>query len=121
MNPPIVSLAKQNPALEPLLGDDPFRFYAFGDAGSNKTYPYATWQIIGGTPENYLAGRPDSDSISLQIDCWAKTEIDAEQVAKGIRYAIELNAYVTSINGTWRDPVTRNYRYSFSADFFVDR
>lgn len=121
MIPPIVALALQNPALVDLLGDDPFRFFAFGDAGDNTVYPYATYQIVSGSPENFLAGRPDADGWNLQIDCWAKSEADVLEVAKELRDSLELDSYITSWNGTSRDPVTRNYRFSFSVDFITER
>ena len=121
MIPPIVSIARQYPELVELLGDNPFRFYAFGDAGDNKVYPYVTYQNIGGEPENFLADRPDADSFTLQINCWAKTELEAAAVADAVSYSLELNCHVIGWGGTDRDPLTRNYRCVFTLEFINPR
>lgn len=121
MIPPIVDLAKENPALVALLGANPFRFYAFGDAGDGPVYPYVTYQVVSGLPDNYLAGRPDSDSWVLQVDCWAKSESEVVSIAAGIRDAVELDSYITNWGGSNRDPVTRNYRFNFTVEFITDR
>lgn len=121
MIPPIVEIAEQNPALVALIGSNPFRFYAFGDAGDNKVYPYVTYQNIGGDPENFLGDRPDADSFVLQINCLAKTEAEANQVADAVSYALELDGHVIGWGGTDRDPVTRNYRCVFTLEFINRR
>ena len=72
-------------------------------------------------PENYLAGRPDVDSFKTQIDVYADTAASARAAAMALRDALELSAYVTSWRGETRDPVTRNYRFSFDMDWIVQR
>jgi len=116
MIPPVVAIAKQSPVLVALIGNDPFRFFAFGDAGENPQYPYATYQNIAGAPENYLGDRPDADDWILQINCWAKSEAQVIAVAKAMSESLELNAHITGWGNSERDPVTRNYRFTFTVE-----
>lgn len=118
MIPPVVNIAKKSADLVALIGSDPFRFYAFGDAGDKPQYPYATFQNIAGEPENYLSDRPDADGWILQINCWAKSEAQVVAVAKALSESLELDAYITGWGNAGRDPVTRNYRFTFTVDIF---
>jgi hypothetical protein len=121
MNPPIFQVCAADLAVTALLGTGPTRLFPFGEAPRGVTLPYATWQTIGGLPENYLAGAPDLDSFSLQIDIYASTATEARNAAKALRDAIEPVAYVTRWGGESRDPQTRHYRYSFDVDWHVQR
>ena len=69
--------------------------------------PYAVWQVVNGVPENYLAGRPDLDGFTLQVDVYAATGDSARKVRDAIRDAVELEAYVTRWGTEGRDPETR--------------
>lgn len=124
MQPPIFQLCANDAGVIALIGSPP-RLFSFGRAvgpsGPPPVKPYAVWQNVGGSPENYLAGRPDSDAYSIQVDVYANTESAAEEVAKAISTAVELDAYVVGWYGTSRDPQTNDYRYSFAIDFLVDR
>lgn len=121
MYPPIFSVCAANAAVLALLGSNPVRLYEFGKAPQNVVRPYAVWQRIGGSPENYLGGRPDIDLFSLQIDAYGTDSESARGVARAIEIAIELNAHVTSYNGELRDPDTNLYRYIFTIDWWVKR
>ncbi|MGA4455346.1 DUF3168 domain-containing protein [Pseudomonas fortuita] len=122
MTPPIVKACLQSPAVTALLGTGTgMRFYSFGEAEQGVAKPYAVWQIVNGIPENYLAGRPDLDGFTLQVDVYAATGDSARQVRDAIRDAIELDAYVTRWGGERRDPETKNYRASFDVDWMVHR
>lgn len=121
MTPPIFTLAAASVSVRALLGIDPVRVFPFGQAGDAPVLPYAVWQIAGGLPENYLAGRPDADSFKTQIDVYAASADVARAAAAALRDALELKAYVVSWRGETRDPVTRNYRFSFDMDWIVQR
>lgn len=122
MTPPIFQLCSQAAAVTALLGTGAnLRLYSFGEAPESVTKPYAVWQLVNGAPENYLAGRPDADGFTLQVDVYAATSTSARQVRDAIRDAIELDAYVTRWGGETRDPTTQNYRASFDVDWWVQR
>ncbi|RMV77775.1 DUF3168 domain-containing protein, partial [Pseudomonas amygdali] len=83
--------------------------------------PYAVWQVITGSPENYLAGRPDIDGFTLQVDVYAATGAQARAVTDAISHAIELKAYVVRWGGESKDTETKLYRSSFDIDWLVPR
>lgn len=122
MTPPIYQLCSQAAAVTALLGTGAdLRLYSFGEAPEGVTKPYAVWQLVNGEPENYLAGRPDADGVTLQIDVYGTTGTSVRQVRDAMRDAIELQAYITRWGGEGRDPTTKNYRTSFDVDWIVQR
>lgn len=122
MTPPIFQLCSQAAAVTALLGTGAnLRLYSFGEAPEGVTKPYAVWQLVNGEPENYLAGRPDADGFTLQVDVYAASSTSARQVRDAIRDAIELDAYVTRWGGEIRDSATKNYRASFDVDWWMQR
>lgn len=122
MTPPIFQLCSQTADVTALLGTGAnLRLYSFGEAPQDVAKPYAVWQLVNGEPENYLAGRPDADSVTLQIDVYGVTGTSVRQLRDAIRGAIELSAYVTRWGGESRDPTTKNYRASFDVDWIVLR
>ncbi|ANF84642.1 hypothetical protein A7J50_1203 [Pseudomonas antarctica] len=118
---PINAVCAADDGVKALLGSGPQRLYSFGDAAQDAPKPYAVWQTIGGDPENYLAGRPDIDGYTLQVDVYATCGKDARDAARALRDAIEPHAYIIRWGGESRDPVTKNYRYSFDVSWFVPR
>lgn len=120
MYPPIYKVASADALVTALLGAEP-RLYPFGQAPQQVTYPYAVWQVISGSPENYLAGRPDADGYGLQVDVYARDAATARSVADALQHAIELSAYVVSYGGESRDSTTGNYRSTFDVDWIVSR
>lgn len=122
MTPPIFQICSQAADVTALLGAGAnLRLYSFGEAPQDVVKPYAVWQLVNGEPENYLAGRPDADSVTLQVDVYGVTGTSVRQVRDAIRDAIELSAYVTRWGGESRDPTTKNYRTSFDVDWIVLR
>ena len=121
MYPPIFQVAAADPGVTALLGAAPTRLYPFGEAPQGVTYPYAVWQSAGGAPENFLAGRPDADSYTTQVDVYADTADSARKVAKALRDAVELVAHVVAWRGDSRDPETKKYRFSFDVAWIVRR
>lgn len=118
---PIFAVCAADPAVTDLLGLGPTRLYPFGEAPEGVSKPYAVWQLITGSPENYLAGRPDLDGFTLQVDVYAVTAAAARSVTEAISHAIELQAYVTRWGGETKDAETKLYRSSFDIDWLVPR
>jgi len=104
-----------------LLGSVPVRFWPFAAAPQDPAKPYATWQTIYGTPENYISCAPDVDKIGLQVDCWGDTISSVREVANAIRVAVEGSAHITALNGETREPDTKLYRVSFTVEFWTER
>jgi len=123
MYPPIFPAVSASVAAVALLktGTGPIRFYQFGMAPQNVAKPYAVWQRVFGSPENYLGDTPDIDSFTLQIDVYASSADSARTVAAAMRDAIEPVAHITSWLGESVDPETLNNRFSFQTDWWVNR
>lgn len=121
MYPPIFQVCTAAPAVTVLLGTAPTRLYPFGEAPQDAVKPYAVWQLVAGSPENYLAGRPDMDGFTLQVDAYAATGASVRAVATAIRDAIELKAYVTRWGGESKNTETGTYRISFDVAWFTPR
>lgn len=100
---------------------NPPRCYPFGEAPQGGAAPYAVWQLIAGTPENYLAERPDMDSLRYQFDTYALTAAQARSAANAIAYAMELAGHQVSHNPDERDAETRLYRVGFDFEFWASR
>ena len=118
---PMFTVCAASPDVNRLIGGDTLRLYPFGMQDDNVIYPYAVWQNISGSPENYLSRRPDADTFTLQVDVWADTPDEAISVAAALRDAIEPHAYITRWGSQDIDSETRRYRYSFDVDWVVMR
>ena len=121
MFPPLFATCAASPAVTALLGLSPTRLYPFEDPTQGTQKPYATWFIVGGSPENYLGKVPDIDRFIVQIDCWGSTATEARDVAQAIRDAIEPVAHITNWRGESNDTETKLYRYSFDLTWWVNR
>ncbi|WP_394243898.1 DUF3168 domain-containing protein [Halopseudomonas laoshanensis] len=121
MYAPIFAVVSQAPAAAALLGNNPVRFWPFGEAEEDAVLPYAVWQPVGGGPENYIDSLPDADSHTLQVDVYAASEASARAVARALRDAIEPHAHIVSWRGESREQDTRLYRFSFDVDWLVPR
>lgn len=120
MHPPIFEIAKASAVVKEVLGNPP-RLYLFGEAPQDVARPYAVWQQVFGSPENYLGQTPDMDSYGTQLDVYAATAAGAREGARTLRDALESVAHVTAWNGESREPDTRDYRYSFTVEFMENR
>lgn len=116
---PIFDVCNQDAAVTGLLkgSDNILRVFQFGQAPQKVAYPYAVWQLISGSPENYLSCRPNLETHTIMIDVYAKTAAEARKVANAIEYAIETHCYIVSYNGESIDPETKNNRSSFTVDW----
>lgn len=122
MNTQVFQLAKDDAAVRALLASGAkLRFYGFGEAPEGATQPYAIWQLVGGFPENRLAGVPGMDTFIIQIDAYATREDDAREVAVTLRTALEPHGYLTGYNFEGREPNTRLFRVSFTMEFMESR
>lgn len=122
MTPPIELVCAGDSGVTALIGAGVnLRLYPFGEAPEGVAKPYAVWQLVRGRPENYLAGRPDADGFTLQVDVYGTTSGSVRQVRDAIRDAIELRAYVTRWGGESRDSATKHYRTNFDVDWIIPR
>lgn len=118
---PLFEIASQSAAVRALLGERPVRFFPFGEAPQNVRTPYGVWQLVSGVPENKLAGAPEEDTYTVQIDAYADSGAQARAVGVALRDSLESSGYVASYNGEGKETDTRLFRFSFSMDLMADR
>src|SRR5690625_2126134 len=119
--PPLFSICRADSAVAELLGTNPVRLFMFGMAPQRVQRPYATWQVISGNPESYIAGRPDAENYIIQIDVWGNSASETREILSAIERAIELHCYVTRYGGESRDPETMSYRSSMDVSWITTR
>lgn len=119
---PIFAVCKQDATVKSLLEDDGvLRLFMFGLAPQDVKKPYAVWQVVSGSPENYLHCRPTWEQHALQIDVYADSATEARTISAAIEKAIELDCYITGYNAESRDPETKNYRSGFDVNWITYR
>lgn len=121
MYPPLFTLAAADPAVTAQLGTNPVRLFPFGEAPEDTPAPYAVWQIISGSPENYLGNVPDLDSYTLQIDVYGDTAQQVREAVRALRDCIEQHAYIVSWRDEGRDTETKDYHIGFDVDWLNPR
>ena len=118
MRPPVFITCTTDATVALLIGT---RLYPFGTAPEGAAYPYAVYQAIHGRPELLLSDSPEIDDIHIQIDCYADTGAECEQVAEALRGAIEPVAHVTGFREWPQDKETKRFRFTLEVDWFVSR
>lgn len=125
MYPPLFVTLNASSAVKAIFGTSPLRVWPFGQAlqkgATGYGKPYATFQTISGSPENYLNQVPDIDSFTEQVDVYADTPTAARAGAQAIRDAIEPVAYIVGWRGEYFEKETDLYRYSFDIDWLTPR
>jgi hypothetical protein len=121
MFPPLFARLNASSAVKALLGTSPLRVWPFGEVMAGAIKPYAVWQIITGSPENFLAGVPDTDGFTTQLDVYGDTPATVRAAAVALRDALEPVAYIVSWREPPREPDTNLYRISFDVDWLTPR
>lgn len=120
MKAPFYVVCASSLDVQAVFGKD-VRIYPHGLAPKEVAKPYCVYQTIGGSPENYLGERPDTDTFQLQIDVIGTTLATTLAAAQVIRDAIEDQCYITRWGGESKDPDTNLIRYSFDVNWIVPR
>ena len=121
MQTPFYAVVAADPQVQNLLGN-PARVYPWGENTDKPVrYPYVTFQLVGGAPEEVLSGRSKVDEGTLQVDVWAETAASARQVLAALRDAVEPKCRITSWRGEGKDPETKRYRTGFDCRWTVIR
>lgn len=125
MYAPIYIAALASPSVVTLLGDGAggIKFWPFGEAPKDppSPLPYATWQNVGGVPNNNVSDRPDADFYTLQINVWGATSAQVWVITAALRDAIEDKCYIVRWGNTVKDAETKAFGYDFDADWITHR
>lgn len=123
MNIPIFKLCKQSLRISDLLlnSNGILKVFEFGTAPQGIDYPYMVWQVPTGSPAIYINELPDFDELTVQIDIYAETVSNANDIKAALRDVIEPHAHII----TWRnnnfDSVTKRFRAGFDVRWFIER
>jgi len=123
MSVPVFALLAASSSVTTLIGTAPVRAFPANSMPQTQVLPAVTWQVISGQPESYLAERAGLDYFRVQIDCWASTYTDANQLAAAVREALEdgANNVLDAFNPDDYETETKRFRVSFDFSFWVDR
>ena len=97
------------------------RIYGAGHAGDSPAYPYITWQVISGSPENYQGEAPNVDNARVQINVWARDEAAVRTAATAARDVLDAAGHQRMLMGPERDPETKSYRIQMDYSFWNQR
>ena len=128
-NAPVFTLIAAAPAVTAIVGTSPVRCYPgvipqTTDGTPNLSLlPCIVYQLITGTPENYLAQTSTISQQRVQIDAYATTFAAATALAEAARTALEDGATNVCIseNGNYYEAETKAFRASFDMEFWVQR
>ncbi|HEL4234630.1 TPA: DUF3168 domain-containing protein [Stenotrophomonas maltophilia] len=98
MVPLIQSLLQDAAAVRQVLGD-PIRLWP-GVAPQDAALPYATWEVVGGSPTAMLSEAPPADGWRVRMTVWGKTLTHTNGVAVAIRDVVERVGSIESYNPT---------------------
>ena len=62
------------------------------EADQSAAPPYIVYQRISSDPVSSLDGNSGLDAVRVQIDCYARTSIDAWSIARSVRAALTTGA-----------------------------
>lgn len=118
MLPPVFQILSQNSRVAEIVGP---RIYRRGVAPQGVQSPYITWLLVTGTPENTLSETPAADRMSVQVDCWDRSDKGCEVLATAVRDAIEPHGHMTGMPVDGREIETKLWRQALEFDLFVLR
>lgn len=113
MVPLVQSLMQGAEAVRQLLGD-PVRLWP-GNAPQGTPLPYATWDVVGGSPAASMSEPPPADGWRVRITVWGDSLSQANAVAVAIRAEVERVGSIESYNPTPDSDDTAAMGISFDA------
>ncbi|MBB5530855.1 hypothetical protein GGD72_001633 [Stenotrophomonas maltophilia] len=113
MVPLIQSLLQDAATVRQVLGD-PVRLWP-SSAPQDAALPYATWEVVGGSPTAMLSEPPPADGWRVRLSVWGESLSQANGVAVAIRDVVERVGSVESYNPTPDSDDTDAFGISFDA------
>jgi hypothetical protein len=98
MVPLIQSLLENEATVRQVLGD-PVRLF-LGRAPQNTPLPYATWEVVNGSPTAMLSEPSPADGWRIRMTVWGEILSQANAVGVAIRDVVERVGSIESYNPT---------------------
>lgn len=118
MFPPVYQTLRANATVLSTVGD---RIGRHSEVPQDTSKPYITWFIVSGQPTDQISGTPDSDFVTVQIDCWSLSDAGIKTLAEAVRDALDTAGHHNRVRVNLREPDTRLYRVGIEADFITQR
>lgn len=124
--PPVFEIATDSAAVLVALGSPITRLWPFAIApqpgAPGYGVPYATHQLVYGTPDNSLSCVPREDMFGVQFDVYGTNAEAVRDAADALRDAFEGTFnHVVAWNGEDWEPATGLWRVSFTTEFWTPR
>ncbi|EMB7125462.1 DUF3168 domain-containing protein [Acinetobacter baumannii] len=116
---PIFRILNANSKIKALLGEDLKVYEDVAPSGIEP--PYAVWQIITASSENYLDSQAKLDHVMYQVIVYDTDVIRATAIRAAIRSVLGDHSYILNsmING--KETQTKLFSRGFDANWFVKR
>ena len=111
MVPLIQVILQESQAVRAHLGD-PIRVWP-KRAPQDAAYPYAVWEVVGGSPTQMLSESPPADGWRVRLTVWGKSLTQANNAAVAIRDEVERRGSLEGYNPTPDDDDTGAAGISF--------
>lgn len=122
MDWPVFALLSASTPLKAIVGTSPVRVWMDTvPPDQSQDRPYITWNVVGGSPENYLKAVPKIDNGRIQIDTWSKDKDQCHTMAKLVRDLLEPTSYMIGVPVSGYEPDTMLYRYTLEFSFWTRR
>lgn len=119
MVPLIQAILQASPDVRAQLGD-PIRVHP-RRAPEGTSLPYATWEVVGGSPLAMLSESPPADGWRVRLTVWGETATQANGAAIAIRTEVERQGSIESYNPTPDDDDTGHFGISFDVRLLAIR
>lgn len=117
MFPKVYTLLHSWPAVAAIVGD---RIGAHGEVPQDTARPYITYSGFD-QPYDQLDGPPSADFAPTDINCWHQSDEGVRALAKAVRDALDAALICNRVTIDLREPDTRLFRVSITADFITNR
>lgn len=111
MVPLIQVILQESQAVRAQLGD-PIRLWP-KRAPQDAAYPYAVWEVVGGSPTQMVSEPPPADGWRVRMTVWGKNATQANDAAVSIREEVERRGSLEGYNPTPDDDDTGSFGISF--------
>lgn len=122
MFPNVYALLRGNATVLSMVGD---KLGRHGSVPQGTAPPYITWFVVVDDPHNTLSDPPESDTDTVQIDCWAgpsdAADADVVRLARAVRDALDGAGFHNRVVVDTREPDTKLFHVGIQADLITQR
>lgn len=118
MFPNVYALLQAAPAVVAIVGQ---KIGGRGSMPQETAPPYITHFVVVDDPHVTLSDAPESDTDTVQIDCWSMDEAEVKALARAVRAALDAAGHHNRVVVDNRENDTKLYRVGIQADLITQR